>query len=291
MLRSISGFFAVILLIGGCNTNNGVVSQQSNTQDSIKYANFIMNALMNNINYLVPDYGKEAQLIFGDNYYYGYKANKVLRKYFKKDTVNGFTGYKEIRDKELNLTFRVHRWTCGCEVSLPNTILYVSNQKDFENAFVLTDECKILTNDTISEKLHPTGPPSLQFQLNFITNALKMNSLQSTKYVEHFFDIVADSLLYLKRLSAKDLDELQKEREQYHSLNVKQADCSDCAQNVDSQMAKMISEIKSGSDAILYCRSSTKYYPGFWRFEFTIKEGRIFINANFNKCICGKLHV
>jgi hypothetical protein len=290
-MRNTCVFFVAILFIWGCNSNNSAVSQRADLQDSVKYSSFVMNVLMNSINYLVPDYGKEAQLIFADNYYYGYKASKVMRKYLKKDTVNGFTGYREIKDTELNLTFRVHRWTCGCEVSLPNTILYVSNQKNFEYGFVLTDECKILTNDTTSVNLHPTGPPTLQFQLNFIMNALKMNSVQSTKYVQHFFAIVVDSLLYLKRLSAKDADELQKEKEKYRQENTQQPDCSVCTQTVDAQMDKMINEIKSRNDAILYCRSTTKYYPGFWRFEFIVKEGRMFINAAFNKCICGKLHV
>jgi hypothetical protein len=289
MIRTICIPFVAALLTFGCNSG-GEVTRRDSSKDSVKYAGFIMNTLMNSINYLAPDYSRELELIDGDPYYYSYKATKVLRKFFKSDTINGFTGYREIRDKELNLTLRIHRWTCGCEVSLPNTVLYVSNQKDFEYAFVLTDESKIRTNDTISEKVHSIGPPTLEFQLNLLINALKINSMQSTKEAEHFFALVTDSLLCLKRLSVGDVNELQKEEEAYNKENMQQPDCSICAETINAQMDKMISEIKSGSDTILYYLSTTKYYPGFWRFEFTIKTGKIYITASFNKCICGKLH-
>jgi len=289
MVRNMGVFFVAILCICGCN-NGSEVSQEQGLQDTVRYANFIMNVAMNNCNYLVPDYAREPELIFADNSYYVYKKTKITRRFFKRDSINGFTGCKEITDKELNLTLRIHRWTCGCEVSLPNTIVYITNQKDFEYAFVLTDESKVRTNDTVIEKLHPVGPPTLQFQLNFISNALKINTLQSTQYAEHFFTLVADSLLGLKRLSAKDITELQKEKGAYHTENIKQTDCAICTQVIDNQMDKMLGEIKSGNDAVLYCRSSSKYYPGFWKFEFIVKTGRIFINATFNKCICGKLH-
>lgn len=249
-----------------------------------------MNVLMNNINYLAPDYAHEAEMIFNDNDYYLYKSSKIIKKFLKKDTINGFTGYKEVKNQELNLTMRVHRWTCGCEISLPNTILYFSNQTNFEYAFVFADESKIRTSDTLTEKNHPTGPPTLEFQINFILNALKINSLQSGKYAEHFLALLSDSLLCLQRFTITDIPSLKNEKSKYNNECSKDTTCQVCKKSFLEQIDKMINELKSGNQNIFYYQSSTKYYPGFWRFELTINKGRIYIKAYFNKCICNKLY-
>jgi len=219
-----------------------------------------MNLIMNNYKYLVPDYGQESQLLYSDTTYYLYKSTRVLRKYYKPDTMNGFTGTREIKDAELGLTVRMHRWTCGCEVSLPNTIIYLSNRKDFDYAFVLNDESlKKNEEDTVHKGFLPNGPPPLQFQLNYLCNRLVLNFNSKKKEIHHFLSIITDSLLGLKKLSDEDAAQF----------------------NLDAKMTK---ELKDNNGDILYYESSSKYYKGFWRFEFiTYQVNRIFIKAEFSR--------
>ncbi len=285
-------YFVIIIIaslsFGGC-TGGMQKSCKSGAQDSIHYSSLVMSVLMNDVNYLVPDYPREAELIFNDNDYYLYKSTKVLRRTFKKDSISGFTGYKEIQDNWLNLTMRVHRWNCGCEISIPNTLLYISNRKDFEYAFLFFDESRTRTNDTISEKHHATGPPSLEFQINYILNALKMNSAQSGNETERFLHLIADSLLCLKPISAADIPELQKEKQAYTKDYTGDTTCRICKEGFAAQMDTMMNELKSDKGNVLYYHGSTKYFRGYWRFEFTTRNGRLYIMAAYNKCICNKI--
>jgi hypothetical protein len=178
--------------------------------------------------------------------------------------MNGFTGSREINDTELGLDLRIHRWTCGCEVSLPNTIIYISNRKSFDYGFIFHDESLI---DTVVKGTLPNGPPTLEFQLNYLTNRLVINFVSDKKQVQHFLSLITDSLLCLKKLSIQDTSKLRG------------------AGNLN----QLIKELQSGNADIAYYNSSTKYFKGFWRFEFvTYKGDRLYIKAEFNKCKSGK---
>lgn len=274
------------ILFFSCSSNNETMQLQQQNQDSIRYNNLIMTLVMNDYNYLIPDYAREAELVRTDNSYYLYKATRVLHKGFTKDTINGFTGSKEINDKYLGLTLRIHRWTCGCEISLPNTIISLSDNKNFEYAFIFNEEGLPRVDDSVKGHPRPQGPPSLEFQLNFITNALQINSLGQANVAYHFFSLVTDSLLGLKRVTITDTAALRQEKDTYVSEYINKEGCATCAQHIGNEIDTMIEELKSGNGSILYYHSSSKYYKGYWRFEFTSLEGRIYIKAHFNKCLC-----
>lgn len=285
-MKYLLGIFTVSVLFFSCTNNGRTTEFQQQKQDSVRYANLIMNLVMNDYNYLIPDYAREAELVRTDNNYYAYKANRVINKSFKSDTTNGFTGSKEVQDKELGLTLRIHRWTCGCEIALPNTIVSVSNHKDIEYAFIFYEEYLPRKDDSVIGHPRPQGPPSLEFQLNFITNALQINSLSQGNEAYHFFSLITDSLLGLKRITLKDTAALRMERDIYVAEYTKKEGCESCADHISTEMNMMISELKLGNKDIFYYHSSSKYYKGYWRFELTSQEGRIYIKAHFNKCLC-----
>lgn len=285
-MKYLLGIFTLSVLFFSCTNNNGTAQLSQQKEDSIRYDNLIMSVVMNDYNYLIPDYAREAELVRTDNNYYAYKINHVIGKGFKSDTTNGFTGSKEIYNKQLGLTLRIHRWTCGCEVSLPNTIISVSNQKDFEYAFIFYEEYLPRKDDSVIGHPRPQGPPTLEFQLNFITNALKINMLGQSNEAYHFFSLVTDSLLGLKKVTLKDTAALRMEKDAYVNEYINKEGCETCAQHISNEMNTMIAELKSGNKNIFYYHSSSKYYKGYWRFEFTSQEGRIYIKAHFNKCLC-----
>lgn len=286
MKRALLILFFPLLFLYGCNTLSTKGQQSSSSQDSAHYASLIMTVVMNNYKYLIPDDASEGIMLRSDPNYYLYKATKVLKKTYKKDSLNGFLGYKEVKDKALSLTLRVHRWTCGCEISLPNTVIYVNNHKDVEYAFVFREENPPRNeNDSLTQVPYPDGPARLQFQVNFLANALKLNSATGNGNADRFLSLIVDSLLEMQRITIKDIGALTKEEETLKQTNGN----SICAENIDKEMQQMIAELKSGDNSVLYYRSSSRYYKGYWRFQFTIDMGHVYIKAQFNKTFCGKV--
>jgi hypothetical protein len=250
------------------------------------YVNYMMTLLTNNFKYMAPDYTGEYQLLFTDSSYYLYKATKVFAKGIKKDSMNIFLGYKEVNDARLGLTLRIHRWTCGCEVSLPNTMFYLSNRKNFEYAFIFKDEARNRRyDDSLTNQALPDGPPRLDFQLNLLANKLRINTADKKESLKHFLSLFTDSLLALKPVTGQDVNTIMSEWKKYDEVLNEAGPCK-CAEDIDKEMQQMTDELKSGNKDILYYRSSSKYYKGYWRFEF-IDRGRILIKADFNKCTCG----
>jgi hypothetical protein len=257
-MRKYLAVLNLALLFASCKNNTTVLKPHTLDQDSVEYSNYIMNLVMNNYKYLIPDYSGESKLLRSDTVYYMVKATHVLRRYYKRDSMNTFQGTREIYDPVLGLDFKIHRWTCGCEVSLPNTIIYLSNRKDFDYGFIFRDENAPKSEDTIKGRL-PDGPLRLQVQFTYLLNRLKINYIKDKPKVERFVTDIADSLLGLKKLSLADSVGLE--------MN-----------------AATINKLKGNNPDILFYNSSSKYYKGYWRFDIeTYDKDMVFVAAHFTK--------
>ncbi|NNM94310.1 MAG: hypothetical protein HKL88_02465 [Bacteroidia bacterium] len=117
-----------------------------------------------------------------------------------------------------------------------------------------------------------------------------MNSGADDAHIRRFVSLIADSLLGLKPVSSADIPELEKENDTINKQYSADTSCTACISVIKEKIKSMTNELRQGSHDMLYYRSSTKYFPGYWRFEFTIRNGHRYIRAEFIKLICNRIY-